>query len=97
MAALVGATAMSANAGVRFGFSLGLPLPVIRTPVVVAAPVVPAPVTVVEPAPACPGVDYVWAPGYWSYRTTGYAWVPGVWSHRPVHVVHGHSHNDYRR
>jgi hypothetical protein len=99
MAALVSATAMSANAGVRFGFSLGLPLPVvIKTPVVVAAPVVPAPpAVVVETVPACPGVDYVWTPGYWSYRATGYTWVPGVWFHRPVHVGHEHFHGDYRR
>ena len=36
LAALLGAAAMSANAGVRFGFSIGLPLPiVVSTPVVV--------------------------------------------------------------
>ena len=93
LAALVGAAAMSANAGVRFGFSMGLPLPVIvSTPVVCATPVMPAPVTVVQTVPPCPGVDFVWAPGYWSYCTTGRVWVPGVWFHRPVHIVYGHYH-----
>jgi hypothetical protein len=85
VAALVGAAALSANAGVRFGFSIGLPLPV-----VISTPVIPAPVTVVGTVPACPGVDYVWVPGYWSYRTTGYVWVPGAWCYRPVHVGRGH-------
>jgi hypothetical protein len=91
MAALIGAAAMSANAGVRFGFSIGLPLPVVvSTPVVCAAPVIRAPVTVVETVPACPGVNYVWAPGYWLYRTTGHVWVHGAWNYRPAHVVYGH-------
>jgi WXXGXW repeat (2 copies) len=29
--------------------------------------------------PECPGPDYIWTPGYWSYAPTGYYWVPGVW------------------
>jgi hypothetical protein len=96
MAALVSAAAMSANAGVRFGFSIGLPLPVVVIPrVVVSAPVVTVPAPVVETVPVCPSPDYVWAPGYWSYRPTGYAWVHGGWNHRPVfverhHVDYGH-------
>jgi hypothetical protein len=91
LAALVGAAAMSANAGVRFGFSIGLPLPVVvSTPVVYATPVTPAPMTVVQTVPPCLSVDYVWAPGYWSYGTTGHVWVPGAWFHRPAHVVYGH-------
>jgi hypothetical protein len=93
VAALLGAAAMSANAGVRFGFSVGLPLPVVvSTPVVYATPVTPAPVTVVQTVLPCPGVDYVWLPGYWSYRTTGRVWAPGAWCYRPVHVVYGHHH-----
>jgi hypothetical protein len=97
MAALVGAAALSANAGVRFGFTIGLPLPVVVvTPVVRATPVMPAPVTVVQTVPACPGVDYVWVPGYRSYRTTGYAWVPGAWCYRPIHVERGHFHAAHR-
>jgi hypothetical protein len=87
LAALVGAAAMSANAGVRFGLSIGLPLPVVVTaPVVVATPAAPAPAAVVATVPACPGVDYVWVPGYWSYCSTGSVWVPGAWCHRPVHM-----------
>ena len=91
LAALVGAAAMSANAGVRFGFSIGLPLPVVvSTPVVCATPVAPVPVTVVQTVPPCPSVDYVWVPGYWSYCTTGRVWMPGAWCYRPAHVVYGH-------
>jgi hypothetical protein len=85
MAVLVGVAAMSANAGVRFGFPIGLPLPV-----VVATPLAPVPVTVVRTVPVCPGVAYVWAPGYWSHRTPGYAWVPGAGCQRPVPVAYGH-------
>jgi hypothetical protein len=29
--------------------------------------------------PPCPGDNYIWTPGYWSYADTGYYWVPGVW------------------
>jgi len=98
LAALIGAVAMSANAGVRFGLFIGLPLPVVVAPqVVVATLVAPAPVTVVATVPACPGVGYVWGPGYWSYRTTGYAWVPGAWRYHPVHVANRHFYGGYRR
>ena len=91
LAALIGAASMSAQAGVRFGFSIRLPLPfVFAPPVAVAAPVVvAAPVAVVQTVPVCPGPNYVWAPGYWPHRTTGYCWVPGVWRCRPAYVVHG--------
>ena len=92
LAVLIGAVAMPANAGVRFGFSIGLPLPV-----VVAAPVVLAPVTVVGTVPVYPGVGYVWAPGYWPYRTTGYSWGPGAWCHRPVYVGYGRFYAGHRR
>ena len=98
VAALLGAAVLSANAGVRFGFSVGVPLPVVvSTPVVYAAPVAPAPVTVVQTVAPCPGVDYVWVPGYWSYRPTGYVWVSGAWCHRLAHVVFKHHHAGYRR
>jgi len=91
LAALVGAAAMSAQAGVRFGFSVGVPVPVyVTAPVVVAAPVPACPATVVQTIPACPGAGYVWTAGYWSYRPTGYAWVPGAWCYRPVHIEHTH-------
>lgn len=90
MAALVGAAAMSANAGVRFGVSIGLPLPVVvSTPVVCATPVTPAPVTVVETVLPCPGVDYVWMPGH--------VWVSGAWRYRPAHAVYGRYYAGHRR
>jgi hypothetical protein len=97
LAALVGAAAMSANAGIHFRISIGLPLPVVvSTPVVCATPVIPAPVTVVQTIPPWPGVDFVWVPGYWSYCATGRVWVPGAWSHHPAHVVYGHYHGGRR-
>jgi hypothetical protein len=94
MAALLGVAAMSANAGFSFGVSIGLPLPV-----VVSTPVVCAPVTVVQAVPACPDVNYVWAPGYWSYRPTGRVWMSGGWYPRPVYYARGYDHdrNGYRR
>lgn len=99
LAALLGVAAMSANAGVRFGFTVALPQPVVvvPAPVVCATPVAPAPVTVVETVPASPGVDYIWAPGYWTYRTSVRVWVPGGWHYRPVHAVFGYRHDGFRR
>ena len=29
--------------------------------------------------PPCPGDNYLWTPGYWSYADAGYYWVPGAW------------------
>src|ERR1700691_3605644 len=29
--------------------------------------------------PPCPGDNYIWTPGYWSYAQAGYYWVPGAW------------------
>jgi hypothetical protein len=29
--------------------------------------------------PVCPGPNYLWTPGYWSYGDAGYYWVPGTW------------------
>jgi hypothetical protein len=29
--------------------------------------------------PECPGENYMWTPGYWSYSSGGYYWVPGTW------------------
>ena len=98
LAALLGAAAMSANAGVRFGFTVALPQPVIvSTPVVYATPVLPVPAPVVEAVPPCPGVDYVWAPGYWTYHTNARVWVSGAWHYRPAHAVFGYRHGGYRR
>ena len=107
LAALAGAVTVSADAGVRF--SIGLPVPVVVTAPVVVTPV-PAPL--VETVPVCPGVDYVWTPGYWAWRGHSYAWVRGTWTYHhgytPVNRFHdrdgrgheGHGfdrHDNYRR
>ena len=34
--------------------------------------------------PVCPGVGYIWTPGYWSYGPDGYFWVPGTWVMAPT-------------
>lgn len=108
MAALVGAATVSAHAGVRFGFSIGLPLPV---PVIVTAPAAPlyvtapAPVyatpsvivapapTIVVQTPPCPGVGYVWNAGYYTYAGYNRVYVPGNWQYRPSHVVYARSYD----
>jgi hypothetical protein len=107
VAALLGTAVMSANAGVRFGLSIGLPTVVVATTPVYAAPVIvaPAPVTVVqsvpappmtvvETVPASPGVGYVWSPGYY---TGAHVWVGGSWIYHPVHFDHGHGYYHYDR
>ena len=96
MATLIGAATLSAHAGVRFGFSFGLPLP---APVVVTAPVVPviAVPSVVVTTPAYPAPGYVWAPGYWSVSGYTRAWVPGCWRLRPAHIVYAHPRDWHRR
>ena len=39
----------------------------------------PPPVLPDYSQPPCPGDNYLWTPGYWSYSSAGYYWVPGVW------------------
>ncbi|HMD41703.1 MAG TPA: YXWGXW repeat-containing protein [Candidatus Acidoferrum sp.] len=34
--------------------------------------------------PVCPGVGYLWTPGYWAYGPDGYFWVPGTWVLAPT-------------
>ena len=34
--------------------------------------------------PVCPGVGYIWTPGYWAYGDDGYFWVPGTWVLAPT-------------
>jgi hypothetical protein len=87
-AALIGAVSLSAHAGVYVGVSVPIP----RVVVTVPAPVVVAPV--VETVPACPGVGYVWVPGYWSGYGAARVWVGGCWR-APVHVVY--THRDFGR
>ncbi|MFZ3212763.1 MAG: hypothetical protein WA188_14755, partial [Terriglobales bacterium] len=38
----------------------------------------PPPLPIYEQT-ACPGEDYIWAPGYWAWSPAGYYWVPGTW------------------
>jgi hypothetical protein len=33
--------------------------------------------------PDCPGDNYIWTPGFWSYGQDGYYWVPGAWVEAP--------------
>ena len=87
-AALIGVANLSAHAGVRFGFSFGLPLPV---PAVVTAPVVSVP-SVVVTTPIYPAPGYVWAPGYWSVSGYSRVWGPGCWQYRPEYIVYAHPH-----
>jgi hypothetical protein len=108
-AALIGTFSLSAaHAGVRFGFSIGLPSP---APVFVTAPVTPvyvtvpapvyvAPSVVVAPAapvvvstPPCPGVGYVWTAGYYTYAGYNRVWVPGNWQYRPATVGYARGHD----
>jgi hypothetical protein len=83
-AALIGAASLSANAGVFFGFSVGLPLPVVVAP----------PAVVV--GPACPAPGYVWAPGYWSVSGRSRCWVAGGWHYRPGYGGYGHPYGWHR-
>jgi len=96
-AALVCATSLSAQAGVCFGFSFGLPLP---APIVVTAPVAPVAVVAVPPvvvaAPVCPAPGYVWAPGYWAIRGCSRVWVAGCWHCGPNHGSCGHPQGCHR-
>ena len=96
LVALASAATMSANAGVRFGISIGLSVPVVPAPVVCTAPVACAPVTVVETVPPCPAAGYVWVPGYWSAYPTGRVWVRGAWCHRPAQVDYRYHHGGRR-
>ena len=44
----------------------------------IAPPVLP-----VYTQPVCPGVGYIWTPGYWAWGDDGYYWVPGTWVFAP--------------
>lgn len=46
----------------------------------------PPPVRV-EVVPACPGPEYCWSGGYWSWQVHTWVWVPGCWRLAPVHGV----------
>ena len=64
------AYAPSSRAGVFVGVSVGVAPP-------------PLPIYV---QPVCPGPDFIWTPGFWSYEPDfdDYYWVPGTWVRAPV-------------
>ncbi|SPE56965.1 conserved exported hypothetical protein [Verrucomicrobia bacterium] len=95
IAGLLGAATLSAHAGVRFGFSFGLPLPVPVVPIVAPAPMVTVPPVVVAPS-VYPVPGYSWAPGYWSVGAYGRVWVPGCWHCRSGRVGYGRPYGWYR-
>lgn len=37
----------------------------------------------VEPQPPSPGAGYLWAPGYYAFKSKAYEWTPGAWSRPP--------------
>lgn len=86
---LFGLAALSANAGVHWNISIGLPVPVI-----VSTPCPPPPVVVVAPPPC--RSDYVWVAGYWAPRPCGQVWVPGGWRPRPVYYAQRHHNQGHR-
>jgi WXXGXW repeat (2 copies) len=62
------------------------PAPVYSDPYDSEAPVEatdPPPLLPEYTQPECPGENYIWTPGTWSYQSTGYYWVPGVWVSAP--------------
>jgi len=50
--------------------------------IVLTANIAPPPLPVYT-QPICPGVGYLWTPGYWANGPVGYYWVPGVWVQPP--------------
>jgi len=48
----------------------------------ISAGIAPPPLPVYS-QPLCPGVGYIWTPGYWAYGPEGYFWVPGTWVMAP--------------
>ena len=95
------------NAGVRVGINFGIPLPVpvvtAAVPVVTApAPVVvppPMPAPIVEVAPTCPVLGYVWVGGSWGWYGNRWVWTHGYWG-PSAHWGHGYRaehHEDFHR
>jgi hypothetical protein len=48
----------------------------------------PPPAPVAEVVVACPGPEFVWLPGYYSYGPGGYFWISGRWALPPRHHSH---------
>jgi len=71
---IVAAAGAAAQAQVAFAVRVGPPV---------------APVVYDNYVPACPGVGFIWTPGYYAGRV----WVPGRWVH---HDNYAFAHRDYR-
>ena len=91
-AALIGTVALSAQAGVRFGVAVDVPAPVVVAPQPVY--VAPAPDVAI---PACPGPDYIWAPGYWTVNGYSRVWISGNWQYRYGHYYGRGYDRDFHR
>lgn len=66
MTGIIAAAAGAAEAQVAVGVRVGVAAPVVYSGYV----------------PPCPGVDFLWTPGYYA----GAVWVPGRWVHRDHYV-----------
>ena len=66
--ALLGGAPLASLAGVVVGVSINI-----------APPALP-----VYVQPPCPGIGYIWTPGYWAWGTDDYYWVPGTWVLAPA-------------
>ncbi len=107
LAALVGVAAASAQAGVSWNISIGLPLPVFYSQPVVCAPppvvctpppVVCAPPPVVYTAPCPPPVVYsppVYVQSYPACPSPDIIWLNGGWCNHPAHYTAGYGHPEY--
>lgn len=66
------------------------------TRVVYVNEVPPAPYPRTEIAPICPGPDYIWIDGYWSWDDNCYIWIPGVWVIGRAGYLYARPHWEYR-
>jgi len=68
VSAVIAGLALTAVPIASFGFvSVGVSI-------TVAPPALP-----VYVQPPCPGIGYIWTPGYWAWDDDDYYWVPGTW------------------
>src|SRR5277367_3811061 len=69
---------------VALGLLLGSLSPARAVGVFVNVGIAPPPLPVCV-QPACPGLGYIWTPGYWAWDPTmnDYYWVPGTWALAP--------------
>ncbi len=67
-ALVLAASPLVSQAGISIGVSVNI-----------APPALP-----VYVQPPCPGVGYIWTPGYWAWDGDDYYWVPGTWVLAPA-------------